>query len=197
MRKMMFSFFLLFAIILSSCNSNNEVVTPDNNIMSNYNTAFEDSVLFQTTRGMYAPGIYIMNKDGCGMRCIYKEWFAYNARWSSDKRQIIFTKDAGYNEQNNSLCVMDCNGKNLKKLTSQDENVLYGEFSPDGKQIAYIEFNHDQGRIKVMNTDGTNVKIITDWYGQLYRLSWAPTSKSITFVGHKVNATTTDGHNLY
>ena len=176
--------YILFTLILFSCNSETELITPPENTNLNYNSAYEDSVLFTSTRGPFAPGIYIMHKDGTGMRNLNRQWFTFWARWSPDKRQILFVKDASWDKPETGLYVMDSDGKNERRLTPLGQRAYYGEFAPDGSKIAYLEFDENGlGRIRVMNTDGSESIPITDWYVQLNKLSWSNTSRSIVFTG--------------
>jgi Tol biopolymer transport system component len=191
-------FLILFIIFFSSCKKNKNPVSNNNNDVidweGNYplvNTACNDSILFSSDRYIgtsYAPSVYIMHKNGSGLHALTNKGFAFGASWSPRRWKIIFIIDSSWGKPSRGLYVMNSNGTNIKRLTPRGEDVFgISAWSPNGNKIAYIEIDttdqYGRGRVKVMNPDGTNEKTLTNWFGQLHRVTWSPDSRRIIFGG--------------
>jgi len=188
----------IFTVIsLTSCNRDNNPVSDNNNIIDwegNYplvNTAYNDDVLFSSDRYIgtnFAPSVYIMHRGGTGIHALTDGVFAFGASWSPRRWKIIFIADSGYGPPSRGLYIMNSDGTNKKRLTSRDEDVFgTAAWSPDGSKIAYVEIDksdtYGRGRVKIINPDGTDPKVLTDWFGGLRRVTWSPNSRSIIFDG--------------
>lgn len=188
-----FSVYLITLMaVLFSCEKDTNPISSNefNNDLGNtpqYNEAYADSILFTSSRGIgtsFKPSIHIMYKDGSGIRSLTKEWFTFGASWSPDRWKILFITDASFNEPERGLFVMDANGNNKERLTPIGEDVWYGAFSPDGNYIAYIVLDDNgRGKIRIMNSDFSDPKDITGYFGQLRKLTWSRDSKRIAFGG--------------
>lgn len=194
-------YFIPFAIIvilfITSCNKSNNPVSMSNEVFDwegNYpkiNTSCNDSILFSSDRFIgtnYAPSVYIMHRSGSGIHALTNQWFTSGASWSPRRWKIIFFADNGAGKTSRGLYIMNSDGTNIKRLTPLGEDVFgTAAWSPDGNKIAYIEIDtsnqYGRGRIKVINPDGTDPKIITDWFGELRRVTWSPDSRKIIFDG--------------
>lgn len=117
--------------------------------------------------------------------------------WSPDGSKIIF-------ERGDAIYIMNSDGSNQKMLTFAGGSF---SISPDSQYIALggavkgIGGTPDQGLgIFVMDIDGTNVKRLTDDFGDEITPSWSPDGKKIVFtkggidgIIHIMNA---DGSNM-
>lgn len=215
---------LIVLVILSfiSCTkeTNNPVTSNDiqKNIVDweghypNVNTQYKDSIAFSSTRFIgthIAPSVYIASIDGSGMRALTIKYTCTFPSWSPRRWKIIYVACTNYvsNNPRYSLFMMDANGTNHKRITPANENVIgKASWSPDGNTIAYIErdttYEFSRGRIKLINPDGTNPRIITDWINELNTISWAPTSSALVFAGFRTDGkgrifrVNSDGSNL-
>jgi Tol biopolymer transport system component len=205
---------LIFTIIfLTSCNKDNNPVSDNNNIIDwegnspLVNTDCNDSVLFSSDRYIgtnFAPSVYIMHKGGTGIHALTNGVFTFGASWSPRRWKIIFIADSGYGPPSRGLYIMNSDGTNIKRLTSSDEDVFGSAvWSPDGSKIAYVEIDaYGLGRVKIINPDGTDAKVLTDWFGGLRCVTWLPNSRSIIFDGfenmsiHKLHIINSDGTGL-
>jgi len=84
--------------------------------------------------------------------------------------------------------MIDADGKNNKRITPYGEQVFgKSAWSPDGNTIAYIEmdtsFQWSRGRIKLIDPDGKNPRILTNWFLDITYLNWSNDSKVIYFDG--------------
>lgn len=178
----------------------------------NVNTPYKDSIAFSSTRfmGTYiAPSVYIASIDGTGMRALTIKYTCTFPSWSPRRWKIIYIACTKFvsNNPRYSLFMMDANGTNHKRITPANENVVgKASWSPDGNTIAYVErdttYEFSRGRIKLINPDGTNPRIITDWINELNAVSWSPTSSALVFAGFKsdgkarIYRVNSDGSNL-
>ena len=197
MNRRLISIILLFiSYIFVSCSEESNPLDSDKQYdwEGNYplvNTACNDSVLFSSDRFIgtsFAPSVYIMHKSGSGMHAISDQLFTFGGSWSPRRWKILFIADSGYGSPSRGLYVMNSDGTNRKRLTPVGEDVFgSAAWSPDGSKIAYIEIDtSDQfgrGRVKLINPDGTEPKVLTDWYGGLRDVTWSPDSRRIIFDG--------------
>jgi TolB protein len=151
----------------------------------NYNEAYRDSILFTSDRHLgtaFAPSIYMMNKDGSGIRGLTKEWFTFGAKWSPRKWKIIFVTDASFGKPERGLYMMEPNGTNKQRLTPPSDDVWSAAWSPDGQKIAYVVVDSGgRGKVKIMNPDGSDTRELTGWLGDLRRITWSRDSQRIAF----------------
>jgi len=197
MKKRFISFVIIFiGYVFVSCSEDSNPINSNkqNDWEGNYplvNTACNDSVLFSSDRFIgtsFAPSVYIMHKSGSGMRAISDQLFTFGGSWSPRRWKILFIADSGYGPPSRGLYVMNSDGTDKKRITPAGEDVFgSAAWSPDGNKIAYIEIDtSDQfgrGRVKLINPDGTEPKVLTDWYGGLRDVTWSPDSRRIIFDG--------------
>ena len=116
-------------------------------------------------------------------------------RWSPDGAKIVFERD-------NSVYIMNSNGSNEKMLISLAGSP---DISPDSQYIAFdggavkgIGGTPEQGRsIFIMDIDGTNVKRLTNDFGNEIFPSWSPDGKKIVFTkGGIIHIMNADGSNM-
>ncbi len=74
-------------------------------------------------------------------------------------------------------------GKGLRQITKTDEDELSPCVSPDGKQIVYAD---GKRRLHIIDSDGTNGKIIPLPPGIFAHPSWRPDGKALIFVKYTV-----------
>jgi Tol biopolymer transport system component len=184
---------LYSTLLFNSCSENSNPVAVNKEYdwegeTGLYNTAYEDSILFTSARceGTYmAPCIYIMGKDGSGIRPLVSSYFSFAPCYSPRRLKILFIADTGYSDFKRALYMMDANGNNKELVSGEGEDVWGVACSPDGNNIAYIVLGSHQGRIRVKNMKDSTVKDITGWYGSsnFKTISWSPDSKQIVFDG--------------
>lgn len=211
MNRDLFLIALCLGLVLSSCEKNADPISSNDPLTSitdwegNYpliNTACTDSILFCSDRCIgtaFAPSVYVMYKGGSGVRALTNQWFTFGASWSPRRWKIIFIADTGWGKPARGLFIMNSDGTNKKRVTPIGEDVFgTAAWSPDGNKIAYVEIDtsdqYGRGRVKLINPDGTNPKVLTDWFGQLRRITWSPDSRRIVFGGSdKLYIINTDG----
>ncbi len=109
---------------------------------------------------------------------------------------------------NAEIYVMDANGGNLRNLTQHPARDFRADWSPDGKQIAFIsnrsknpEILVGDDDIYVMDADGSNVRNLTQHPGLDGSPDWSPDGKQILFLSNRDGGINTyvmdaDGQNV-
>ena len=156
--------------------------------------------------------IYTMHSNGSNqIRLTFNETADVAPVWSPNGRQIAFHSyrhDKEYphkDEMNAEVYVMDADGKNQRRLTHYIGLDNYVDWHPNGNQIAFTSTrNTDENQsfnIFVMDTDGSNIKQITDLEFAT-RPRWSPDGKRIAFegiigYGRKIYVIDADGANRF
>ena len=95
---------------------------------------------------------------------------------------------------------MDSHGRNQREYGIFQPGDQEPVWSRDGKQIVFVTRH---GRICVMNSDGSNLRILPAEIANLIKVSWSPDSSQIAFSGslregdpRNTYTVDIDGHNL-
>jgi Tol biopolymer transport system component len=134
--------------------------------------------------------LYVINRDGGGLRRIVERLSVGDLTWSPDGRQIAFSGYFGKGfGKPVAIYTVDTDGSGLARLsTPRGEVQDYGPvWSPDGTQIVYqrIDFVSDPADFKLMTMtpDGSNQHRITPRQVEAGQPSWSPDGRSLTFDG--------------
>jgi Tol biopolymer transport system component len=145
-----------------------------------------------------AAEIWVMNADGSGQRLVAgMERPAYMADWSPDGTRIAFSTERG--DGNFDIYVVNADGGNLQRLTTS--NSYWGpRWSPDGGQLAVRWFESSaecaaciatlpqcpcNGRIALMNTDGTGLQVLPRIGECDAWPEWSPDGRHILFSSYR------------
>jgi hypothetical protein len=140
-----------------------------------------------TSTGRWYPEsnseIFVMNSDGNGVRNltddpIGPEWpDDREAVWSPDGTQIAFTRDDSFilnEEYVPGIWIANAAGTEFTPVIGPGSHP---DWSPDGKHFVFVAF----GGIWVSDTDGRNVRFLTD-SGEVANFPvWSPDGKQIAF----------------
>ena len=140
--------------------------------------------------------ICVMDANGRNRRQVtFNEAFDINPAWSPNAQQIVFQSDRDMNWE---IYVMDVNGKNQRRLTHNLGTDAHPDWSPGGSRIAFEStpaFGQKR-EIYVMDTDGRNVKQVTD-IGSASSPRWSPDGEWILFDAGEIYAIRPDGTDLW
>ncbi len=122
-------------------------------------------VRLTTEEGYDAEASY--SPDG-KLICFASNRRAYSGELTAEEKQLFEVDPASAMD----LYLMDSDGKNVKRLTTEIGYDGGPFFSPDGQQICFRRFSRDgaTAEIMLMNIDGSNQRAIT----KLKNMSWAP-----------------------
>jgi len=131
-------------------------------------------------------GIWIMDADGKNEKQLTneKDW---NPSWSSDGKQIAFSRDIGDDRR---IYIIDADGSNIKQLTegSYDD---YPSWLPDKNRIGFTRevweqnngnWEQKSGDIFIIDSDGSNLQKLTEsppFFG--CDAHWSPNGKEIVY----------------
>jgi len=128
--------------------------------------------------------------DPTGPHSIYAEW-------SRDGTRLAFTSDR---DGNREIYVMNVDGSQVERLTTNDAIDTTVRWSPDGR-IAFDSNRSGEFKLYVMNADGSGVRRLTSEAGQEGTAEWSPDGRQIAFTSDRdgnreIYRMTDDGSNV-
>lgn len=128
--------------------------------------------------------IFVMNSDGSNVTQLTFEDSAdsYHPAWSPDGTKIVF---GSKRDGNGEIYVMDPNGLNPIRLTTNPAEDGQPAWSPAGSKIAFVSDRDGNPEIYLMNPDGTGQVNITHDPGSDLAPSWSPDGKKIAFQSNR------------
>ncbi len=79
------------------------------------------------------------------------------------------------------LYVMDLADGNPQRVTSQEVGEYFPTWSPDGREIAYVTWDDDEGHIMKVNANGGSPTRLTQQSAFYQRTAWAPNGRIIAW----------------
>lgn len=108
---------------------------------------------------------------------------AYDMAWSPDGQQLAFVNWNRDQQTGRDIYTINVDGTDLRQLTDHPGHDRWPAWAPNGRQIAFHStrnnLNNNSGGIFLMDTDGKNVKELTN--GDETYPSWSPDGKRIAF----------------
>jgi Tol biopolymer transport system component len=128
-------------------------------------------------------GIYSVGVDGSDLTKISDE--GSGPRWAPDGAQILFFSDTNGNFD---IYVMDADGSNPKRLTSDPADDVSPAWSPDGNAIAFVSERNGNTDLYVIGADGSGERRLTESRAPEEAFSWAPNGDRIAYVSYRQGA---------
>jgi Tol biopolymer transport system component len=132
-------------------------------------------------------GIYVIDRDGQNMKPLITPVTEIRGLdWSSDGKQLLYTKDAGDGGEDIWVCMANVDGSQ-EKLIKKVHHLMGVTLSPDSSKIAYIvQEGLRGGDLYIMNSDGSNINNLTKTEDQESESSpsWSPDGKRLVYIGN-------------
>jgi Tol biopolymer transport system component len=127
--------------------------------------------------------IWVMQPDGSGMSQLTHTGFAVDPDWSPDGTRITFTAHGPFEFD---IFVMNADGSDVTRLTTDPASDGGAVWSPDGSQIAFSNSRGGIYQVYVMNADGTRVTQLTFGPSTNSAPAWSPDGSKIAFVSERM-----------
>ena len=102
---------------------------------------------------------------------------------------------------NSEIYVMDAEGMNIQRLTSNNSEDICPSSSPDGNRIVFVSDRDGNEEIYIMDSDGGNVQRLTDDPAEDLHPGWSADGTRIVFISERdgnmeIYVVNVDGSNL-
>jgi Tol biopolymer transport system component len=134
--------------------------------------------------------IRTVNPDGSDVAQLTSVRDNFNPRWSANGRRLVFTSGRDGKPE---IYVMDADGGNQTRLTSDPATDFNPSWSPDGQKIAFQRNVNGLYDIYVVGVDGSGTTNLTNGQGGA-EPAWSPDGRKIAFIsGNNVFSMNADG----
>ena len=142
--------------------------------------------------GQYCFQLYVLNRDGSGLRNLTSKLaagrgfgasLASDPVWSPDGRRIAFVRL----DRRLGVYVVNVDGSGVRNLTPKPKGAAYAApaWSPDGRKIAFASERDGNSEIYLMNADGSGQRSLTRNLAYDGDPAWSPDGRKITFVSNR------------
>jgi len=138
-------------------------------------------ILFVSNRSEgFRDNIFIISSSGSGLRNLTNDLQRDDSLpvWSPTGDKIAFSS---YASNDYGIFVMNPDGTEKIRLTTDLDNGISLAWSPDGTKIAFDAFVSGDPEIYVMNADGTGLNNLSNHPANDTTPSWSPDSTQIVF----------------
>lgn len=108
---------------------------------------------------------------------IYKEMTGIQGAFNTKIAYVTVKTTNGTRYFN--LEVADADGYNSNPILRSSQPIMSPSWSPDGKQLAYVTFEHGRSEIVVQSLDGKNREIVASYQGINGAPAWSPDGKKM------------------
>jgi TolB protein len=140
-----------------------------------------------------ATEIYAMRPDGSErLQLTHNAVLDGDPDWSPDGRQIVFVSgvdsEPGAPARRRDVYLMNADGSGAHRLfqAAGGAGAAHPRWSPDGTRISFDSFDPASGfQPYVMNSDGSNVKLVRAMPGENFGLEWSPDGTRFLFLSNR------------
>lgn len=97
---------------------------------------------------------------------------------SPDNKKLVYEC-----ADSDDLCLIDLETQEMVQLTKESFGVANPSWSPDSQLIAFSSSREGGNNIYTVNSNGTELKRVTDYWGGARWPTWAPDGQWIAFIG--------------
>ena len=154
----------------------------------------DGNTIFFSSRDSGNYEIYSIDTNGDNLKKLTKGIGSlYAPEQSPDGEWVIFTNNG------NGLWLMRPDGKNPHALTTKDD--IDPSWSPDGSMISFASSRAGARQLFVMNSDGSDIRQVTDLNNMGGRNTWSPDGTKLAFYrgpqgDHNIYVINVDGTGL-
>ena len=112
---------------------------------------------------------------------IYQQLTGVRGVFSTKIAYVLVQRDPGQPTKY-SLIVADADGYNPKQLLTSSEPIMSPAWSPNGKKIAYVSFEHKKAAIYMQDIATGKRTIVTNFSGINGAPAWSPDGKKLAVV---------------
>lgn len=145
-------------------------------------------IAFTTDRDGAFSSIYTMNADGSNQMKVgtFASGSEGTQAWSPDGTRFAFTRYiGGTSAAQAEIFVMNVDGSNAVRLTTNSVVEDQPNWSPDGTQIVFGSGRDGNGEIYIMNADGSNQTRLTSHPAIDHTPVWSPEGIQIAFTSER------------
>ncbi len=128
----------------------------------------------------YRSSIALVQADGAGYTRLTEGPNDRWTSWSADGARIAYASEK---EDNVDIYVMQADGSELVRLTTDPAEDTHPDWSLDGARIAFVSDRTGAAQVYVMNADGTGQTQISDTPEEKWNPRWSPDGRQLVFYG--------------
>jgi Tol biopolymer transport system component len=169
---------------------------------SNWSGAGDLVYMRRTTDAPDAYNIFLRRPSGATAQITSGEFWHGSPAFSPDGARIVFETDFGDYPAREGLYVMNRDGTRVRQLVSTPDSVIFDQdpsWSPDGSRIAFLRIrsgeafrgraqkwwgHHYQAAIFTVRQDGSDLRRITPWGGNVGYPDWSPDGRRLVVTAH-------------
>jgi len=134
--------------------------------------------------------IYMIDLDGKNL-AQFTDFSSAVPHWSADGERLIFNSDHDDEPKDTpDLWTMNADGSELEELVDSPPTADFsGRWSPDCEEVLFVSDREGNYDLYIIDTDGTNLRQLTDEPSGEWAARWSPDGESILFVSDRTGNT--------
>lgn len=160
----------------NSDGSNVKAISPEKVDVDSFDVSKKGNIVYSGSKGKKYQ-LFLTDIEGSFFDQITNDGNNISPVFSPDGKNIAFISDRDGYER---LHLTDSEGSEAIPLTKGKYDEEHPVFSPDGTKIAYTTIIKKRGKVSVVNSDGSNQRILINDDSDNYDLTWA-SSQDIAF----------------
>lgn len=163
--------------------------SPSNSPTVTVHPSTEDrQLLFISNRAGSYNDLYLLDITSLQViRLTHGDSNIFSGPFSSDRKRILFT---GFGLTHSYVGAMNGDGSDPVNLTNQtDSDDAFPDWSPDGSQIVFASRRDGNNEIYVMDSNGDQLKRLTNNSADDFAPAWSPDGQQIAFLSDRESTT--------